>query len=607
MTAAVSGDIYGDALLVLGTAGIVVPLLRRLGVSPVIGYLGAGAVLGPYGLGSLRAEYGVLPWITVSDTKALAGVAELGVVFLLFTIGLELSYSRLKTMRRLVFGLGSLQVVASTAVIAALCASAGLELTLSVILGACLALSSTAIVIEILAAQRRLSTSTGRASFSILLAQDLTVVPLLLFLLILGSGGETSVYEALALALMNAALGLGVIVLVARLFLRPLFRLVASTGASEPFMAATLFVVVATGVAASRAGLSMALGAFVAGLLLAETEYRKSVEIAIEPFKGVLLGIFFFTVGMGIDFREILNHPGLIFGAILALVIVKAAIVAGIAPAFGVPLPASIETALLLGPAGEFAFVGLGLAAKLGLMPANVSSPALAVTSLSMAFIPLLDFAGRRIAEKTVTDRRALDDALFALPEAELKGHAIVVGHGRVGQVLCTLLERHSFPFIASDKDPDVVSQHRRLGREVYYGDASNPAFLQACGLDCANALIITITAGDGIDGIVKTALKLRPDLVIISRARDSAHARHLYGIGVTDAVPETIEASLQLSEASLVALGIAAGPAIASIHEMRDEFRVEFQDAAHRSGRHVTRAIRRKTLRERAPKSTQP
>ncbi|KAI95956.1 potassium transporter TrkA [Rhodomicrobium udaipurense JA643] len=607
MTTPLGGEIYGDALVVLGTAGIVVPLLRRLGVSSVLGYLGAGAILGPYGLGSLRAEYGVLPWITISDSKSLGGIAELGVVFLLFTIGLELSYNRLLTMRRLVFGLGLLQVVASTAVIAAICAAAGLDLRLSIILGACLALSSTAIVVDVLACQRRLATATGRASFSILLAQDLAVVPLLLFLLILGSSAEASVYEALALALLKAALGLSFILIVARLFLRPLFRLVASAGSSEPFMAATLFVVVATGVTASRAGLSMALGAFLAGLLLAETEYRKSVEIAIEPFKGVLLGLFFFTVGMGIDFREILNHPGLVFGAIVALVIVKAAIVLGIAPLFGVPRPAALETALLLGPAGEFAFVGLGLAAGLKLIPAEISGPALAVVSLSMAFIPLLDIAGRKLAERAAAKRPGLDAALFALPETELKDHAIVVGHGRVGQVLCSLLERHRFPFIASDKDPDVVSHHRRLGREVYYGDAANPAFLNACGLQRASALIITITAGDQIVGIVKTALNLRPDLVILSRARDATHAHQLYAIGVTDAVPETIEASLQLSEASLVALGIPAGPAIASIHEMRDEFRAEFQDAARRSGRQVTRAIRRKTLRDRAPKSAEP
>ena len=475
----------------------------------------------------------------------------------------------------------------------------GNQLAPSIIIGGCLALSSTAIVVEVLARQRRLATTAGRTSLSILLAQDLAVVPLLLFLYILGSGTGASVWTVLALAATNAILGLGLIVLAGRLLLRPLFRLVASTGASEPFMAATLFVIVATGVAASRAGLSMALGAFVAGIMLAETEYRKSIEVAIEPFKGVLLGLFFFTVGMQIDVREIAHEPFLLLGAIAALVAVKAVAFIGLATLFDVPRAATIETALLLGPAGEFAFVGLGQAAALGLLAPSVSSFWLAVTSLSMAFIPVLGAAGRRISVKIKERDRRFDPDLSAEPR-ELRGHAIVVGHGRVGQVLCSLLERHVFPFIASDKDPDIVSEHRRFGRDVYYGDAGNPAFLKSCGLDHAKAVLVTVTGRNEIDKIVKAARMVRPDILIVSRAQDASHASHLYTIGVTDAVPETIEASLQLSEASLVGLGLPAGPVIASIHDMRDEFRVELQNAARRSGKQITRAIRRKTLRDR-------
>ena len=588
---------YSDALVVLGIAGVFVPLLRRLGISPVLGYLGAGALLGPFGLGSLRGELGLFRWLTISDAKAVAGIAELGVVFLLFMIGLELSYGRLRAMRRLVFGLGSLQVVASTAAIAALAALLGVEPAPSIIIGGCLALSSTAIVVEVLAGQARLATVAGRTSLAVLLAQDLAVVPLLLFLFILGAGTGASVWTVLALATANALLGLGLIVICGHVLLRPLFRLVASTGASEPFMAATLFVIVATGVAASSAGLSMALGAFVAGILLAETEYRKSIEIAIEPFKGLLLGLFFLTVGMQIDFREIVNHPLLVFGAIAALIFIKAILLAGLATLFRTPRGAAIETALLLGPAGEFAFVGIGLATQLGLLSATLSSFALAVTSLSMAFIPALGAAGRRISyfEK----KRRYDPDLLAVPR-QCQGHVIVVGHGRVGQVLCSLLERHVFPFIASDKDPDVVSEHRRSGRDIYFGDAANPAFLKSCGIEHAKAVIVTATGRADIDEIVKAARSVRPNIVIVSRASDAAHASHLYEIGVTDAVPETIEASLQLSEASLVGLGLPAGPVIASIHEMRDEFRTELQNAARRSGKPMTRGIRRKTLRDR-------
>ena len=254
-------DAYSDALVVLGTAGIVIPLARRWGLSPVLGYLAAGAVLGPLGLGSFIDAVPFLYWVTVVDAKNVAGIAELGIVFLLFLIGLELSYARLKTMRRLAFGLGSLQIILSAAVIGVIAALAGSNLPVSIMLGTCLALSSTAIVLEVLSNQHRLATAVGRASFSVLLAQDLAVVPILLFVSILGAGAASSVMTSLLLTLAHAALALAVIVVVGRLLLRPLFQLVASARTSELFVAATLFVIVATGLAAGLAGLPMALGA----------------------------------------------------------------------------------------------------------------------------------------------------------------------------------------------------------------------------------------------------------------------------------------------------------------------------------------------------------
>ena len=305
MASTINIDTSSDALVVLGTAGVVVPLVRWWGISPILGYLGAGALLGPFGLGSFVGSLPVLYWFTILNDQNVAGIAELGIVFLLFVIGLELSYERLMTMRRLVFGLGSLQVVATTAVIAALALAAGLEGPVAIILGACLALSSTAVVIEVLSSQGRLATSAGRVSFAALLAQDLAVVPILLFISILGAGSGGSILASLATALLHAGAALAAIVIFGRTLLRPLFRLVASVNSSELFIAAILFVIVGAGVVAAQAGLSMALGAFVAGLLLAETEYRKAVEATVEPFKGLLLGLFFFTVGMKIDVREL--------------------------------------------------------------------------------------------------------------------------------------------------------------------------------------------------------------------------------------------------------------------------------------------------------------
>ena len=558
MSAPINIDAYSDALVVLGTAGIVIPIVRRWGLSPVLGYLAAGALLGPLGLGSFIKAFPFLYWVTVVDSKNVAGFAELGVVFLLFLIGMELSYERLKAMRRLVFGLGSLQIMLSAAVIGGSAVLAGNTPAVSIILGACLALSSTAIVVEVLSNQGRLATAAGRASFSVLLAQDLAVIPILLFVSILGAGASSSIMTSLVLALSNAALAIVGIIIIGRLFLRPLFRFVASTGTSELFVATALFVIIGAGVAAAMAGLSMALGAFIAGLLLAETEFRKAIETTIGPFKGLLLGLFFFTIGMSIDFRELANRPVWLLVSVVSLIGIKAILLTGLARLFRIPWSAAIETGLLLGPGGEFAFVAIGMATTLGLINANVSSFVLAITSITMALIPVLSHVVGRLAPQ-FQEHKTVDPELAVAPSGGT-GHAIVVGHGRVGQVVCSMLDRHNFRYVAVDNDPAAVPQHRRSGREVYYGDATNPEFLKSCGLANAKAVIVTVSAEFAIDEIVRQVRKLRPDVIVVSRARDATHARHLYAIGVSDAVPETIEASLQLSEAALIGLGLATG-----------------------------------------------
>ncbi len=571
--------VYSDVLVLLGTAGILIPLVRRFGLNPVLGYLGAGAILGPLGLGSFIQNFPILYWFTVVDAKNVSGIADLGIVFLLFLIGMELSYDRLKAMRRLIVGLGGSQIVLSAAVIGGMAALAGAKPTVALILGACLALSSTAIVLEVLSRQGRLNTTAGRASFATLLAQDLAVAPILLFISISGISENGSVLASLALALTNTAVALGVIVIVGRLVMRPLFRLVASAGMNDLFMATTLFVIVATGVAAATAGISMALGAFVAGLLLAETEFRKAIETAIDPFKGLLLGLFFFTVGMNIDFRELARDPLWLFGGALGLVAVKSGILIGLARLFRLSWAAALEVGLLLGPGGEFAFVAIGMAATFELIDPKVASFTVAMTSLTMMLIPALSHIARRLAP-LVRDDKPLDPELAVAP-SHASGHAIVVGHGRVGQVVCSMLDRHQFKYIAVDNNASAVPEQRRQGRTVYYGDATNPEFLKSCGLMEAAAVIVTTGEAKAIDEIVAQVRALRADMPVVSRARDADHARHLYAIGVTDAVPETIEASLQLSEAALIGLGVAMGLVIASIHEKRDEFRRELQQAA--------------------------
>ena len=591
MAASINIPVYSDALVVLGTAGVVVPMVRRWGFSPVLGYLGAGALLGPLGLGALAGILPPLYWLTVSDAKNVSGIADLGIVFLLFLIGIELSFARLMTMRRLVFGFGITQIAVSTLLIAAVARVAGVAAAPAVILGMCLALSSTAIVVEVLAAQGRMTSSAGRASFSVLLAQDLAVIPLLFLISVLGAGADGSVLTGLALALVQAGAALAAILLFGRFLLRPLFRLVASSQSSELFIATTLFVIVLTGVVAAIAGMSMALGAFVAGLMLAETEYRKAIEALMQPFKGLLLGIFFFTIGMGIDIREVLREPLWLAAAVAGLIGAKVLATYMLGRLFQIPKFAALETAMLLSPGGEFAFVGIGAAVVAGVIAPGVASFALAVTAISMALIPGLGTLARLI-KKRLSPPEAVDSTLLSSPEAEV-GRAIVVGYGRVGKVVCAMLGTHKRAFLATDSDAIAVAKDRRAGHPVYYGDATDPAFLETCGLKDASAVIITIHTPVAIDAIVRLVRAQRPDIPIISRARDAAHARHLYAIGVTDAVPETIEASLQLSEAALVNLDVPMGKVIASIHEKRDEFRADLIKAA---GGETTHAIKAKT-----------
>jgi CPA2 family monovalent cation:H+ antiporter-2 len=586
-------DAYSDALVVLGTAGIVVPIVRRWGLNPILGYLGAGAILGPLGLGSLTKSFPFLYWVTITDAESVAGIAELGVVFLLFLIGLGLSFNRLMTMRRLVFGLGGLQVLLTASLLTAIAAGLGQKTEAAIIVGTSLSLSSTAIVLELLSEQGRLTATAGRASFSVLLAQDLAVIPILLFISVLGIESGGSVFHSLSGALLRAAIAITLIVLFGRLLLRPLFRLVASTHSTELFVAAGLFVIVAAGLIAHQANLSMALGAFIAGLVLAETEYGKAIETVVEPFKGLLLGIFFFTVGMNIDFREFLHEPIWLLATVVGLILLKSVILFVLGRLFQLSWPAALETSFLLGPGGEFAFVCIGIAATAGLLEPLVSSFTLAVTAVTMVLTPLLSTASRKLISG-LAPQRPIDPELTIQPPSGKK-HAIVVGYGRVGKVVCSLLNEHSIPYIAVDHDAFGVARDRREGHSVYYGDASDLRFLEKCGLQKSTGVIITIHFKRDIDKVLKGARSIRPDVLIVSRARDAHHARHLYAIGATDAVPETIEASLQLSEAALVGLGVAPGPAIASVHEKRDEFRRALQQAARAAGREDSHVVRRK------------
>jgi len=584
--------IYREAMIVLATAAVLVPLGQRFKLSPILGFLIAGAVLGPHGLGALSDYLPPLQWITVSQERGLGAIAELGVVFLLFVIGLELSVKRLITMRRLVFGLGTLQVAISAVLIGGIAALTGARPGGAVLIGLSLALSSTAVVIEVLSRKGRLNTTTGRTSFAILLLQDLAVVPLLFLVSILRPDHEGSLLGGLAQAFGQAVLVIVLISVLGIALLRPLFRLVASVDSTELFVAAALFVVVGSGLVTAAAGLSMALGAFIAGLLLSETEYHRAIEATIEPFKGLLLGVFFFSVGMSLDTTALVTHPVPIVAGILGLLVIKGGVLVGLMRLFDIPWASNIETALLLGPGGEFAFIVIGLATTEGIVSTERGGLVLAITSFSMALIPALDYLSRRISRR-FTGRQEMPQAL-AIPPPQEHVDAIVIGCGRVGRLVSDMLTRHKLKHIIVERDPAVVTRCHAQGLPVYFGDAKNPLFLKACGVEQARGVVITINKPSAVGEIVTAVRDLRDDIQIVARARDAEHARHLYKQKVTDAVPETIEASLQLSEAALVGLGVPTGPVIASIHEKRDEFREQLQGAAGRP----TRGLRASQLK---------
>jgi CPA2 family monovalent cation:H+ antiporter-2 len=586
------------ALIVLATAGIVVPLFNRLRVSPVLGFMLVGAAVGPFGLGRLAAGRMWLDAVTIADPGSIEPVARLGVVLLLFMIGLELSFERLWSMRRLVFGLGPLQVLASTGLLAAAARLAGLPNDAALVLGLAGAMSSTAVVIQVLADEKRLTAPVGRGSFAILLFQDLAVVPILFALGLLGSHGNAGGFGGLALAAGQALAAVLGIVALGRLALRPLFRFVARSRSPEVFVAACLLVVLACATATAAAGVSMALGALIGGLLLAGTEYRRQVELTIEPFKGLLLGVFLISVGLGLDLGRVVAAPALILGAALALVALKLVAVAAFGRAFGLPWLTGVQAGLLLGPAGEFSFVILGVAVAERLLPAQLAQQALVTAALSMAAIPPLSWLGTQLARR-VASSRAPDPALVAPPPHSEVPRVVIAGFGRVGQTVAAMLEVHRIPYVAIDRDPDRVAKQRKLGRPIYFGDMGQRAVLHQLDLQEARALVVTVDEHGAADALVAAARAERGDLLIVARARDVAHAAHLYRVGASDAVPETIEASLQLAEAVLVDVGIAMGPVIASIHEKRAEFQASIRaNAPHAEIRTLGRRRLRDVLR---------
>ena len=597
MTAHGGGGEYKDLVVFLAAAGVVVPLFNRLRISPVLGFLAAGVLLGPDGLARLADSAPWLSWLTISDATQIRSLSELGVAFLLFMIGLELSWERLRAMRRLVFGLGLTQVAACTVALASVFVLMGQPLVSAAVLGMGLALSSTAVVMPVMAERGRIGTTAGRATFSILLAQDLVVAPILITVTVLAAlaeggvvGGDfdPAVLRPALFTLIPAAIGLALLVVLGRLVLRPMFRSVARAKVKgqgqEMFIAASLLVVVGSGLAAQAAGLSMSLGALIAGLLLAETEFRREVEISIEPFKGLFLGVFFVGVGIGLDLDAVAADPVAVFGIAAMLTLLKAGLIFGAARLWGLNNRSAVETALVLGPAGEFAFVILGAGLVEGIAAPAFTQTVLMSATISIFTVPLMAWIADRALKRPAAAVPDLPPEALE-PPAGIGGQLLIVGFGRVGRLVGEMLTEHGQPFLALDANPATVAKGRAEGANVFYGDAARTDMLARCGIDTARAVVVTMDAPVKVDEVVVATRALRPDVILIARARDHRHAARLYALGVTDAVPETTEASLQLAENTLVDLGVPMGLVLASIHERRDQFRKLFQEAMPEGG----------------------
>jgi glutathione-regulated potassium-efflux system protein KefB len=541
-------------LIVLLAAVLAVPVFRRFGFGGVLGYLFVGGVLGPYG------------FRVVADPSSTLAISEFGVVMLLFVIGLELSPARLWVMRKQVFGIGGLQVALSAAVLGALAHAYGLGWQAALVVGLGLALSSTAVGLQILAERKALTTGYGRLGFAILLLQDLVAIPLLALIPVLGVAGAATHAEPNSYAVLRA---LGTIALVAiggRLLLKQLFRAVAWTGMAEVFTASALLVVVGTAWLVQYGGLSMGLGAFLAGVLLADSEFRHELEAQIEPFKGLLLGLFFIAVGMSIDLKRVMAEPALIAAGVGVLLLVKMLVLVAIGWR---PGNLRKREALMLGAVlalgGEFAFVVFGEAFRAQLIDAVLRDRLVAIVSLSMAATPLLVVA---VAQLLKTHPEPKEERP-ADPIAEGHPRVIIAGFGRMGQIVGRMLRAQKIDFIALEHSPEQVALSRRFGTTIYFGDPSKPELLRAAHAERAEVFVLTT---DDPEATVRTARLLRrlyPNLKVFARARNRQHAYKLMDLGV-EVIRETFHSSLVLGQQVMETLGVPHDVAF----ERRERFR---------------------------------
>lgn len=562
-----------DFLVFLAAAGIVVPVLHRLGISAVLAFLLIGIAIGPSGLGRLTSTFPMLDYLTIDDPSRAAPFAELGVMFLLFLIGLDLSFERLKALRKFVFGLGSFQFGATALVITATCLALGVTTPAAIVLGLCLAMSSTALVMQLIEDQGQVGAPVWQIALSVLLFQDLMVAPVLFVIGLMSSGGAWSEF---LLAIGYAIAAVVLIIGAGRHIVTPVLRFAAQTGSRELIMAITLLILIGMATLTARVGLSAALGAFLAGLILSKTEYRHQIGIDLVPFKGLLLGLFFIGVGLSVDLLAISSYALVLAGAFVALIIIKVIILWLGARLSGISTPLAAEIALLLPQAGEFGLVAVTVASA-SILPRDVAQVATALIVLTMVATPILADIARRVGKylQSLKDYRELP-----MPDGgAMTDHVVIGGFGRVGQAVATVLTELDVPFVALDSNARLVTASSLIGCTVYFGDASRKELLESAGVARARAFVVTVDDSEATWQVVYSIRANFPDVPILARAADIRRARELLALGAVAVIPETIEASLQLAARLLEKLGFPDEAITHKVADMREREMARLKD----------------------------
>jgi CPA2 family monovalent cation:H+ antiporter-2 len=572
MSSPLDNPVFVDAIVILGAAGIIIPAFARFRITPIIGFILVGVLLGPSGLGSLQGQYEWLRFATISDREAIEPFAEFGIILLLFSIGLELSFKRLWSLRRLVFGVGAAELLVSSFIIGFVLYLIGQSPAGALGLGLALALSSTALVLPMSGTK----SPVGRAALAMLLFEDVAIVPIIFLLGVLAptyASGSTW-DEMINTLLLGAAVIIGMLVL-GRLLLPRIFAQAARTKSPELFLAVSLLVIILASLATAATGLSPIVGALLAGLLIAETEYHGEVEVITQPFKGLALGVFLITVGMQVDVRVIFANWSDILVAVVGVVFIKAIVTGGLLRFAGARIGTATEAGVLMASPSETTLIVLAAAAQAQLIQPQTAAFWQIVTAIGLTITPLLARFGHDMARRIEmrSDSGPSPDERPIEPEL-----TIIIGFGRVGKLVADMLQTHDQKYLAVESNIDAVAKARREGYPILFGNVARNEMLDRLRLGHAKALVLTMDEPVLSVQIVKKVRAWVPDLPIIARARDIEHAAELYQAGATNAVPEALEGSLQLSEAILVENGVAMGPVIASIHEVRDVYRQQIQ-----------------------------